>query len=233
MVKITGATQSFRFLISKLVFGLEDQFTEEDKVCLFSAWEKLVILCHSEQDARVAHGHYVNLTRCIIQSLDDLSRNRELRKKAQEDLLPFLSHGRGYFSPQIYFGLKKQAAMLYQAFLKHRFPQVFPQEKYVGVGYGDKGTARDEARDGSPHWWDVALDERKETREERYSKGQSKSEPNWSSYAVHHLQRYKIVKGTKTEEEIPLKVSGESRKRIFGNRENQQFFLAEIATNLD
>jgi len=32
-----------------------------------------------------------------------------------------------------------------------------PQERYIGVGYKDKGTARDPAFDGSPRWQDVAM----------------------------------------------------------------------------
>lgn len=36
-----------------------------------------------------------------------------------------------------------------------------PQKAYIGVGYKDKGTARDPAHDGSPRWQDVAMNRRK------------------------------------------------------------------------
>lgn len=35
-----------------------------------------------------------------------------------------------------------------------------PKERYIGVGYKDKGTARDPAYDGSPRWQDVAMNRR-------------------------------------------------------------------------
>jgi len=61
-----------------------------------------------------------------------------------------------------YFGLKSDKRMLrgYRVIFKCQLPdQKLPPKRFVGVGYRDKGSRRNDS-DGTPHWTTVASDAR-------------------------------------------------------------------------
>lgn len=45
----------------------------------------------------------------------------------------------------------------YHVWIQTRFPKRFPPKAYVGKGYGDQGTAKDVALDGSLSWKETYL----------------------------------------------------------------------------
>lgn len=62
-------------------------------------------------------------------------------------------------SKSAYFGLRGQRNLRLSfkiSLNEHLFPQRIRPKSFVGVGYRDKGQRRDLAKDGSPHWTEVA-----------------------------------------------------------------------------
>lgn len=80
-------------------------------------------------------------------------------------------------SRQAYFGWKHNPVKGHSArvILRNQMkpPKINPK-RFVGVGYKDKGTRRDPAKDGSPHWKEVAV-HRGKINEEASLKHESKS----------------------------------------------------------
>lgn len=180
-----SSIKTFKFLMSKFLFATEEQFSPEDQTALWLSWEKSVELSAVDQKFKDKHFHYLWITRMVVQSL-----NNEITAKDRQNfalqLKGLLSHGRGYFSAHIYYGIKEQRKKLYELFLKTRFPQKFPPKRHVGVGYNDKGTAKDVAFDGSPHWTEIAMDENNETEAESRSE---RSDSLFKQLLIHPVQR--------------------------------------------
>jgi hypothetical protein len=161
----TKAVATFRFMVSKFMYDLEEEFTETDKVALFTAWEKMANLAATDENYRKKHGMWIFVTRTLVTSLNN-QLSREDRVDYQKEMASLLSRGRGYFSAHAYFGIKIQGLRLYEVWVKTRFKKKFTQKKHVGVGYNDHGTAKDFATDGSPHWTEVAMSDSTGAQEE-------------------------------------------------------------------
>lgn len=175
--------RAFKFLMSKFLFATEENFTESDRVALFYTYELMVKLCARDPLAFEKHFWYLWVTRVVIQSLRE-PLDRAIRIKLQMDLMPLFSHGRGYFSAHGYFGRKIEGERLYELWIQTRFPTKSKAKRHVGVGYNDSGTARDVARDGSPHWTEVA----EANRDQPESSTSDKEERLWLNLLVHEAQ---------------------------------------------
>jgi len=188
-----NAGRTFRYLMSKFLFAAEEEFSEEEKVALFTSWEKMIVLCERNPEYKQKHFHYLWITRGVLQSLNS-EITAEDRQNFHRQISGFLSHGRGYFSAPIYFGLRRQGELLYEVWVKTRFPKVSKAKRHVGVGYSDSGTARNVATDGSPHWTEVAM--KSETGEVRESSS-GNTGTIWTQLVVHTSQ--KLGKESRTE----------------------------------
>lgn len=172
-----------RFLTSKLVYTGKE-FTAVDCIACFEAFEKVVLGMDRDRQYRNKYGPEVFLFRALYQNLDKLSKINP--RERYQVLSTQYSFYRGKFASRgFYFAVEGQALSLYQTKLKNRFPTIFPPKPFVGIGYGDHGTAKDIALDGSPKWQEVASDDslRKET--EYWG---SKSDP-FKQYTIHPQQR--------------------------------------------
>lgn len=102
-----SSIKTFKFLMSKFLFATEEQFSPEDQTALWLSWEKSVELSAVDQKFKDKHFHYLWITRMVVQSL-----NNEITAKDRQNfalqLKGILSHGRGYFSAHIYYGIKEQ-----------------------------------------------------------------------------------------------------------------------------
>lgn len=146
----------------------------------------MVELSDKNEEYKAKHFNYLWVTRGVMQSLNS-KLTKEDRLLIRQSLESHLSHGRGYFSARIYFGRKYEMIHAYKVWVKTRFPKVFAPKKHVGVGYGDHGTARKVASDGSPHWTEVASDKTLNP-EEDYA--YIEASPIWTLLQTHHLQRW-------------------------------------------
>jgi hypothetical protein len=91
------------------------------------------------------------------------------------------------FSRRYYYSVEGQAQRLYQTYVRQRFPKRFPAKTYIGKGYGDHGTAKNKAFDGTQSWQEVAGDS-------DYQTANSTSERTadyWRQFQVHPGQLLK------------------------------------------
>jgi len=185
-VKLHSDSGVFQFLFSKLLFATEEDFTTEDRTALWSAWEKMLILSGKQREFKQKHFHILWFTRGVMQSLN-AKISKEDRVSIRNSIEPILSKGRGYFSARIYFGRKNELIKKYEVWIKTRFPKKFSPKKYVGVGYDDKGTARNVASDGNPHWIEVASDKTMNPDEDYTT---IVGESIWEQIRAHILQTW-------------------------------------------
>lgn len=164
LVKIGKKTKRIslqRFLLSRIVYE-PDQVKLSEWVCLFENQLWLERKCLNDQgffrkfaDSVFALSHYLKES-----DLQGLFRSNKLKfsTKIKNNLSSFLVPERNYsqwksrfsgrfsFHPNI---LNKELSDFYQP--RRSFPK-----RMMGIGYRDKGSRRNLAKDGSPDWRDVA-----------------------------------------------------------------------------
>jgi len=146
----------FRFLLAKLMFE-EDGLHLDEYLTLFSLY---CDLCDIEDEAfRLKYDdwfsrHYRFFSELAKASTFPVRLNMEnvtdVLLKQMSPLLP---------SKQAYFGLKGQRNIRlgFEIQLNSNLPPVRIRPKaFIGVGYRDKGTRRDYAKNGSPSWQEVS-----------------------------------------------------------------------------
>lgn len=198
--KLVNPVVVFRYCVGKYMFDLEEDFTETDRIALFTAWEKMGCLAAVDRKFKEKHGFYIFMCRHLVMSLNN-GHSREDRINFQRSWDCYLSHGRKYFSAHAYFGLKIQGQKLYELWVQTRFPKRFPPKKHVGVGYNDSGTAKDDAYDGNPHWVDVAMSEIKVVNSESATEKIDNYFKTLSE--VHELQSLGTKEGKRKTERYP------------------------------
>lgn len=159
-----------RFLLSKFLFeGRKIQ--EQDIVCLFENQIWLESRCL--RDSRF----YKKFGREVF-SLSNLLKNQDAEEISEKSIIrvskrltlscpEFLVPKRNYEQWKSRFaGSFHLNPILDKEIRDHYNPKV-PPERRVGVGYRDKGSKRNLAKDGSPDWTEISLDEnfQKEQRE--------------------------------------------------------------------
>jgi hypothetical protein len=182
---MSNSVTVLRYLTSKLVFT-EEIFTQVDAVTLFCAFEDVIQKLERDRGFAAKYSVDVFYFRALFQQLDYLSdlepsfRFKKLRSMYQ-----------GYqgkiFSRRYYYSVEGQAQRLYQTYVRQRFPKSFPAKTYIGKGYGDHGTAKNKAFDGTQSWQEVAGDS-------DYQTANSTSERTadyWRQFQVHPGQLLK------------------------------------------
>jgi hypothetical protein len=146
----------FRFLLAKLMYE-EDGIHLDEYIVLFTLYSDLVVL----EDAGFRekyddwffrhHKFFSELGRATSFPVRlNMNNVDEMLLKQMSPLLP---------SKQAYFGLKGQRNIRlgYEIQLNSSLPPVRVQPKaFIGVGYRDKGTRRDLAKNGNPSWQEVS-----------------------------------------------------------------------------
>lgn len=146
----------FRFLLAKLLYD-EDGLHLDEYLVLFELYYNLLDL--RDPSFCLKYGDWFNRSSEFFAGIATaLEFPAKLSSKNQiqdlyQGLQPVIP------SKQAYFGLKGQRNLRqsFSVVLLSELPSVKPPSKrFVGVGYKDKGTRKNEAKDGSPHWTEVA-----------------------------------------------------------------------------
>lgn len=157
IVKISNSTTVLRYLTSKLVFT-EESFSYVEAVTLFTAFEEVMLKMQKDRVFQTKYGPELFMFRTVFQSLEQLVRMQPQQR--YQKLKTMFGWYRGkLFSRRYYYAVDGQAQKLYETFIKQRFPKTFPPKSYIGKGYGDHGTAKNKAFDGSQSWQEVASDQ--------------------------------------------------------------------------
>lgn len=147
-----------KLLISKLVWEPEEGLHLDEFIVLNSLWFDFMIKLehdkgfHSKWEKDLSDSHWL---------MEDLSEAVEfpchLNLKSEKDKILIKNECPIILEPNAYFGLKKQLRQKpYSVILRRHLPTRKAKPKpYVGVGYRDKGSLKNIAKDGSPHWKEV------------------------------------------------------------------------------
>jgi len=156
-IKIFKEITVIRYLMSKL-FYIEEEFTLEEATVLFVAFEQFSKKMSSDEALRRKYGSELFTFRAIFQSLNNfIGRNPQRRiERLQQEYEFYLRNKQTFLTKRNYFSIKGQIRKFFEAKIKTRFPQKFPPKAYIAKGYGDHGTAKNPAADGSPSWQEVA-----------------------------------------------------------------------------
>lgn len=146
----------FRFLLAKSVYDAEDGLRLDEYLALMEAYLRL-------REARdptflEKYGEWLITIQPFIASLAEVKTFPLLPKKRSPELERALSPLLP--SASAYFGYKRNPTIRQGFVISVRNPFIppskLPPPRFIGVGYKDKGTRRDPAKDGSPRWQDVA-----------------------------------------------------------------------------
>lgn len=180
--RMSNRVTVLRYLTSKLVFTAE-VFTQVDAVTLFCAFEDVMQKLERDRGFAAKYGPEIFMFRSVFQQLDFLSDiEPSVRYKKLESL--FNGYQGKMFSRRYYYAVEGQAQRLYETYVRQRFPKTFPAKTYIGKGYGDHGTAKDKAFDGTPSWQEVAGDSDYQTA----NSSTEKSADYWRQFQVHQGQ---------------------------------------------
>ena len=147
-----------RFLLSRLVF-FEDEFTLRDLCALYENQLSLEEKCYQDSNFRKKFGDSLEELSKILKVIrfeKGLSPRavRRIQRVLKVRLEKFLLPKRNYLAS------KSKINGTYQL-LDHkpegRLKKTLPPKPYIGIGYRDKGSAKDLAKDGSPGWQEVAM----------------------------------------------------------------------------
>lgn len=146
-----------RFLLSKIVFHRE-QLEMRDLCCLFENQLWLEKKCLTDPDFSKKFGQDLESLSIVLQEINFRTEtsNRaidRLSSKIKENLTGLILPKRNY--PEAF----KKCNGLFQledSRPQGRLKKTVPPKARIGIGYRDKGSARDLAKDGSPSWQEVA-----------------------------------------------------------------------------
>lgn len=162
VVKLSNSTAVLRYLTSKLVFT-EESFSYVEAVTLFKAFEEIMLKMQKDRAFQTKYGPELFMFRTVYQSLEQLVRMQP-QQRSQKLGTMFRCYRGKLFSRRYYYAVEGQAQKLYETFIKQRYPKTFPPKTYIGKGYGDHGTAKNKAFDGSQSWQEVASDQEYQER---------------------------------------------------------------------
>lgn len=165
----------YRFLIAKLVHD-PDGLSIEDSLALYELNLYLNRKTEKDQTFSNKYGLWLITTNSLIERISEIRvfpfKLRENdRTNLERALTPFLPSSRAFF------GYMKQPRIRNSYEIHLRNPLFRPkkyEKPYIGVGYRDKGSRRDKARDGSPDWKEVASSSSYEVERGKQSPNQIK-----------------------------------------------------------
>lgn len=144
----------YKALLSKLIYT-EEMLSEEEAVALFLAYEEVEkeISRNGEYHKRYFWLYFI--TRLCFVNLDAFRIDLKSRQKVRKDLEPYFSFGRQQLSARIYYSSKLD----FKVRMVVESPKKPKPRNRIGVGYRDKGSARDVSWDGTPSWQETCQDE--------------------------------------------------------------------------
>jgi len=179
-----------RYLLSKIV-STELPLTSWESVALFLAWEKVVIKSTRDSAFHWKYSAELFRFRAVLQQLDELTC---LDPKLRFSMLSreHSDYQGKLVSRRFFYSIEGQLQQLLELKIRKRWSKRFPPKAYIGKGYGDHGTARDSAFDGSPGWKEVAMS--KSNSESSSNVEIQTNEDVFSNHRVHPSQLMKTGK---------------------------------------
>jgi len=144
----------FRFLLSKAAVERASEFTVEERAILCYCYDR----CNEEKDPSFRK-KWFNESNQDLKNLFLWISGTLIVEPCHDKqwYLSFLQRKGSLVQAHAYFGWRKKLGDLQKVFFSiNRLLRKDPKPKrWMGVGYRDKGTARDSATDGSPSWTEI------------------------------------------------------------------------------
>jgi len=146
-----------RFLLSKFVF-FREKTEMRDLCCLFENQLWLEQKCLTDSDFSKKFGRDLESLSIVLQEINFRSGtsvkaidrfSEKIHKNLPELILPRRNYMAAYSVCNGLYQLKDSRT-------QGRLKRTIPPKSRIGIGYRDKGSARDLAHDGSPTWQEVA-----------------------------------------------------------------------------
>ena len=181
--KIEKEVVTLRYLTSKVVFT-EETITLEEICALFLSFETVVMKMARHQEVQRKIGSEIFLFRALFQNLEHWLEVPPSERRMRLEAV-YKDYRGKLFSRRYYYAVRGQVNRLFQIRLRTRFPQKFAPKAFIGKGYGDHGTAKNPAFDGSPSWQEVAMN-----RSEQEDTSSTSEITTWlfASLRVHQAQ---------------------------------------------
>lgn len=150
--------QTLKFLLSVVVLEKRD-LNPGERCALADAFLEVSNKAERQRTLRSLESKWFNHWSPELRVLIAVPKlSHEARRYISHKGAVFLKNGLGYFSPRAFQSIKKEQLgenfrFSYReepVFQKHKSD--FPPDKYVGVGYKDKGSIRDKTKDGEAHF---------------------------------------------------------------------------------
>jgi hypothetical protein len=145
-----------RYLWSKVTYEDNPGFRILSGLIINQLW--LENKCKTDVDFNKKFGRTLDVSAKLIKEVNlsqglSLKALRKLSKKSQTKLEAFLVPKRNYASWKSRFD---SSVVLITSKPLGVITKNLPPERYIGIGYRDKGTAKNPAVDGSPSWQEIA-----------------------------------------------------------------------------
>lgn len=146
-----------RYLFAKLVWG--EPLHLDEFLVLWDLWYKLDQQRLKDDQFFKRWGETLSRFNATLEELVSIEIFPVILDHAsREELETFL--GGSVYSYRAFVGLKSEVSSTWQLRVGNplAYPKRLPPERRIGVGYKDKGTARNLAEDGTPSWQEVTMD---------------------------------------------------------------------------
>lgn len=184
-VRIFKSITIVRYFLSKIVFT-EEKLDPMDTIVLWEAYEDVVGKIATDPNYRRKYGECAFRYRAILQSLDSIMKKSP--EKRYQELASYRSNiGCNFASKRHYYVVGGNVNKAYRARVKQLQDYRSPPKRFIGIGYGDHGTAKDLSHDGNPSWQEVAL-EQDYTEHENENSRTSKIFAEFARIRVHPIQ---------------------------------------------
>lgn len=188
-------TRELKVLLSKVSY--EEQGLDQDEIILMQElFLRLTFYAEKDWNYMIWLAPLLAVQNLVYKIQPNQSRKNGLK-------MEFLAIGEAgrdmILSPHEYFGLKNQEFREGKARLIWKYPRKVkpPIERYIGVGYKDKGNCRDLSWDGSPTMREYC---RSETFRTQLEEDNRRSRPKYGDIPFGHPT---IVNGTYTDQKDP------------------------------
>lgn len=157
-----------RFLLAKMVYGKEGEGLSLEEFLVF---HEIAFALLESKDPNLIGKWELSLSR-ISQLIPVMAEIKEfpvvLSAESRSHLVDFFKDDPILPNPEAYFGLMGNRDLRNSFRIQFRSQWIPPKrvERYIGVGYKDKGTRRVPELDGSPSWQDVAREFANREREQ-------------------------------------------------------------------
>lgn len=162
--KLTFYWTTYRYILAKSVYRTND-LTQHDRAVLNLVVLEIYESSRTNPEWFLSRYEAFNRSLQMVEMINQEEVHGKIQKMSEQNYDRFSVHHHTWnnpLSPRAFLGLNadKQFLQKYNRLLREKNRNLLTrtyEQRYIGVGYLDKGSARNTALDGSPNWQEVAM----------------------------------------------------------------------------